>query len=157
MQITTTRDLNVPPSAAWQVFGERFADVADWASSITRSRLEGSLGEGAVRTCDIKQVGPVPAGQITEELTRFDREQHALDYTVLTGSPGFIRHLENRWTLQPTDDGHTRIESQLVIELAWWAMPMWPVMRRELRRQVGGFIGQLAHHVEGDAKASSGG
>ncbi|MEE8437543.1 MAG: SRPBCC family protein, partial [Candidatus Neomarinimicrobiota bacterium] len=82
MKITTTIEINAPASAVWDVLGERFADVSEWAESILKSSINGPLERGAVRTCDIKAVGPVAAGQITEELTHFDRESFALTYNV---------------------------------------------------------------------------
>lgn len=72
MKIETTVEIDASASKAWEVFGEKFEDVSDWAESIVKSSLNGPLKQGAVRTCDIKSIGPIAAGQVTEELTHFD-------------------------------------------------------------------------------------
>ena len=118
MEIKTTLDIDAPASAVWKVLGEQFADVGEWASSINKSSIDGPLGKGAVRTCDLKAFGPVPAGKVTEELTKFEHESRSLTYVVLSGVPGFMRFVENVWTVDELDDNRARVTILCTFRLA---------------------------------------
>lgn len=148
MEIDTTYDIDAPAQAAWEVFGEKFGDIADWSSAIEASSLGGALEEGVMRTCHIKAVGPIAAGVITEELTEFDRGSRTVAYSVLTGTPGFIRQLDNHWTFESIEGDRTRVRSTLTLQVAWWMVPMSPVLRFQMARSVRDFIAQFARHVE---------
>lgn len=149
MLIQITLEINAPASITWDVLGERFADVSDWAHSIVKSSLNGSLGEGAVRTCHIKAVGPIAAGQIKEELTHFDRESYALTYVVLSGAPNLMKSIENAWTIDSLGENRCEVTSRATFEMKWWALPLAPLMRMPLNRAVRDFMEQLKHRVEG--------
>lgn len=148
MKITTTIEINAPASAVWDVLGERFADVSEWAESILKSSINGPLERGVVRTCDIKAVGPVAAGQITEELTRFDRESHALTYNVTSGVPNIMKSIENAWSIESLGDNRCRTTSLITFELKWWALPLFPILHFSLSRTIRTFTEQLRKHVE---------
>jgi len=149
MQITTSIEIKAPSSAAWDVLGEQFAEVSEWAKSILKSSLNGVLEAGAVRTCDLKAVGPVAAGQVTEELTRFDRESHALTYSVRTGIPNVLKSIENAWTIESLSDDRCAVTSLVTFELKWWAIPIFPLLKISLKKTLQAFTEQLRRRVEG--------
>jgi hypothetical protein len=151
MKIQTDLEFNAPASTAWRVFGEQFADVSVWADAIEDSAIDRPVALGAVRTCDLKAVGPFPAGQVTEELTVFDSGSRSLSYVVLSGVPGFMRFIENAWTIEAIDDGRSRITSVLTVNVAWWGLPMVPLVRGQLKGSVRGFVEQFAAHIEAQA------
>ena len=155
MIVQTTIDVDAPVATVWQLFGEQFGEIADWASSIERSRLDRGLGEGAVRTCDLVATGPFPASVVTEELTTFDRDAHRLTYLVLSGLPGMMKRVENAWSLDDLGGGRTRITSRLDFRLAWWALPMVPVVNNQMKSALRGFVGELQAHTEGAARAAA--
>ena len=148
MKITTTIEINGPASAAWDVLGERFADVSDWADSIVKSSIDGPLDRGVVRTCDIRAAGPVAAGQITEELTHFDRESQALTYDVRSGAPKVMKAIENAWEIESIDDSRCKATSRATFAMKWWALPLAPLMRIPLIRALRDFSEQLKRSVE---------
>ena len=143
MKIQTALNIDAPASAVWQVLGEQFGDVANWSDAIEKSSLDRALGEGAVRTCDLKAFGPVPAGKVTEELTQFDRGSQSLTYVVRSGVPKFMRFVENAWTVEAIDDSRSRVTSQARFDLAWWMLPLFPLLRIQLGRGLRSFVGQL--------------
>ncbi len=151
MKIETTLDIDAPASAVWHVLGEQFGDVAEWADSIQKSSLDRPLGKGAVRTCDLKAFGPVPAGQITEELTRFDRDSRSLTFVVRSGVPRFMRFVENAWTLEVLDERRSTVKSRATFHLAWWVLPLSPLFRIQLGRGLRLFVGDLEKTVAGSS------
>ena len=155
MKIQTTLDIDAPASAVWHVFGEQFGDVAEWSDIINRSSLDRPLGEGAVRTCDLKAIGPIPAGQVTEELTRFDRTSRSLTYVVRSGVPGFMRFVENAWTVEALDEGQSKVTSRATFDLAWWMFPLSFLLRMQLGRGIRSFVGELETTVTGAPEHAS--
>lgn len=149
MKIETTLDIDAPASAVWHVLGEQFGDVAEWSDSIEKSSLDRPLGKGAVRTCDLKAFGPVPAGQITEELTQFDRGSRSLTFVVRSGVPGFMRFVENVWTVEVLDERRSRVTSRATFHLAWWVLALSPLFRIQLGRGIRSFVGELEKTVAG--------
>jgi hypothetical protein len=156
MKIHTTIDIDAPASAVWNVLGERFGDVAEWTNAIEASSLDQPLGQGAVRTCDLRAFGPVPAGKITEELTHFDRQTRSLTYVVLSGVPRFMRYVENAWSVEALGEGRSRVTSQATFHLAWWVLPMYPLLRIQLRRGLQSFVRELDAAATGVPKSKVG-
>ena len=138
MEIVTKRQMNPSVSDVWNLLGERFADIGQWSNSVERSHLDGPLGHGAVRTCELK---PTPGGpeRIQERITLFDRDNRALNYLILSGLPGFMRRVENAWTVE-AKAGQTLVTSTLSIALAWWMLPMAPMIRRQFSKTISGFM-----------------
>lgn len=152
MKIETTLDIDAPASAVWHVLGEQFGDVAEWSDAIRKSSLDRPLGKGAVRTCDLKAFGPVPAGQITEELTQFDRGSRSLTYVVRSGVPRFMRFVENAWTVEAHNDRRSTVTSRATFHLAWWVLPLFPLFRIQLGRGLRSFVGELKKTVAGSSE-----
>lgn len=152
MRIETITEIDAPATIAWEVLGERFADIAHWADAVVASSLDGELGVGVVRTCDIDGFGPVPASTITERLTVFDRDEHTLAYEVLTGLPGLMRAVTNRWTIEDLDGLRCRVITVAELELAWWAVPFSPLLRMQLTRDVAQIHRALGDHLETTAQ-----
>lgn len=148
MLIKKSIEINTSASAAWEVLGEQFANVSEWADSIVKSSLDGLLDRGAVRTCHIKAVGPVAAGEIKEELTHFDRDSRSLTYLVLSGTPKMMGPIENAWTIEDMGNNYCRVTSRLTFSMKWWALPLSPLMFIPLGKAVRDFLGQLKKRVE---------
>jgi len=150
MKIRTSVDLDVPASAAWQVLGEQFGDIGVWFSAVKKSSIDRPVGVGAVRTCDIKAVGPVKEGQVVEELTHFDRDSRSLTFVIRSGVPGFMKLVENAWTVEELGDNRARASSVVTIKLAWWAVLMSPMIRMQLGRTIRSSLQELEKAAAGD-------
>jgi hypothetical protein len=137
MRIQTSTTINAPAEAAWHVLGEQFADISKWFDGVTESSIDGDVGEGATRTCKL------PSGEITELLTHFSRESLSLTYAVSSGLPSFMGEVENAWTIEVVDDNRCRVTSVVTADLAWFAIPMTPLLRMNLGRTIRGLLEQL--------------
>ncbi len=147
MKITTIIDIDVPAARAWKVAGEQFGQVSEWAGPVLSSHLDSPLAEGAVRTCEIRAVGPFPPGEITETLIEFNRQQRSLAYTVGTGKPPILKHLSNRWTIEETGTTKCRLTSTATVTMAWWALPLLPFVRHGLAKNIRAILGQYKDYV----------
>lgn len=140
--------LEAPASVAWQVLGEAFGDVADWSTTLASSHLIGALDVGAARVCENRGFGPFPASQITETLTRFDRQTMSFAYDATEGLPAFVRKAENRWTIEPVGPHQCRVRIHATVTLAWWARPFGFLLPSLMRRDLDRFLEELRHQVE---------
>lgn len=148
MVLNNEVEVQVPASQAWQLLGEEFGEIAQWALSITKSSLNGPLQEGVVRSCEISGFGPFQASTITEELVHFDRDTLSFRYQARAGLPPLMAHAENHWQVHETGPQSCRITSQAKLQLAWWAWPMSPLLKLQIKRESQGFLQQLRHRLE---------
>ena len=143
MKIRTSREMKAPASAVWHVLGEQFGEISNWVDAVVKSTMDRDVGVGATRTCDIKAVAPLPAGQIVEELTHFDRDSRSLTFVIRSGVPGFMRFVENAWVVEDLGDGRSKASSVITIKLAWWAFLMAPIIKIQLGGTIRGLFPDL--------------
>lgn len=142
MKLTIEKIVEAPADQVWHLLGERFGQIGSWADAIEASHLDGELETGSVRTCELRP-SSIGSGTITEEITQFDRATRTVGFKVLTGLPGFMRHVENIYSVIPMPDGRSRITSNLTVKMSWYMAPMTPVIRKNFGKLVGGFIKEL--------------
>jgi hypothetical protein len=140
--------VNAPAEDAWAVVGERFGEIAEWASAITESVMDGPPAAGQVRSCQIAGFGPIKAGVITERLIQFDPAARSLTYQAAGGMPWFIADAVSHWSVAARPGGActVRIHATVVLRLA--ARPLGPVLRWRLRGDTRRTLAELRQRVE---------
>lgn len=128
---------------AWRVLGEGFGDVGELLTMLDRTTLDGELGVGAVRTVYFEG-----AKSVTETLTVFDREAMALEYVSEDNQPPGIKRGRNHWTVEALGAERARIQSEITIDLSWWAWPLGPLMRLAMRSIIKKLSEELKYAVE---------
>jgi len=111
--------IEVPAERVWNVLGERFMDISEWAAPITASCAVGTAepGVGATRVCSIVPFGPVRAGIVKERLTHFDRDAMAFQYEAIEGMPRFISEAVNRWSVSRVDERRSLLRIHATLTL----------------------------------------
>jgi len=129
--------VSAPAEDTWVVVGERFGEIGEWASPITRSVMDGPPGAGRVRTCHVAGIGPVPPGVIRERLLPFDPQARSLSYKAAGGMPGFIRGTVSNWSVHPGPGrGSTvRIGATVTLRPLKYAAPGNPPLAESLERR----------------------
>ena len=145
MRIETSTVINASAEATWHVLGEQFADIGEWFDGVLESSIDGDVEEGATRTCKLAN------GDITELLTHFSRESRSLTYAVSSGLPSFMGDVQNAWTIEIVDDNRCRVTSVVTADLAWFAIPMTPLLRLNLGRTIRSLLEQLDNRAGGTA------
>lgn len=138
----------VSAEQAWQLLGEEFGEIAEWATPITESSLDGPLETGATRRCRIQGFGPFQASVFTEELVLFDRAARSFRYEARSGLPPLMTHAQNHWTIHETGPESCRITSTAELHVAWWAWPILPLLRFQITRDSKGFMESLRYRLE---------
>src|SRR5262245_23147190 len=100
MKLELHVEIDAPAAAAWAVLGERFGDLGAWAAPIASSSLDGELGVGAIRTCQIATFGPLALGTVRERLIAFDPGRMTLAYESVDGLPAFLTSAVNYLSIQ---------------------------------------------------------
>lgn len=139
--------INAPAEDAWVVVGERFGEIAEWASAITGSVMDGPPAVGRMRTCQVAGFGPIAAGVITERLTGFDPQARFLSYEA-AGMPWFIAGAVSRWSVHagPGSACMVRIHATLALRPA--ARPLGLVLRWRMRADTRRALAELRRRVE---------
>lgn len=143
------REIIVEASAAetWEVLGARFGDIGTWATAIQASSLDGPLGVGAIRTCEIKGFGPIPDGAVRERLVHFDPSTRSFSYEVVEGLPSMLTSAMNRWRVDPLGPRRCRVTTHATVVPVWWLRPFSWLLRRQLTRDIGTFAEDLTHRI----------
>jgi hypothetical protein len=128
--------------------GERFGEIAEWASAITASVIDGPPDAGRVRACQAAGFGPVAAGVVTERLIEFDPDARSLSYEAAAGLPWFIAGALSRWSVHagPGSACTVRIHATLTLRRA--ARPLSPALRWRMRADTRRALAELRHRVE---------
>jgi hypothetical protein len=140
--------ISAPAEHAWGVVGERFGEIGEWASPITRSSMDGPPGVGQVRTCHVAGFGPVAPGVIRERLVTFDPEARSLSYEAAHGLPGFVMRAVNRWSVHPGPGRSCTVRIHATLTLRPVTRPLGPVLRWRMRADTRRVLADLRHRVE---------
>jgi len=140
--------INAPAEDAWVVVGERFGEIGQWASSITKSVVDGKPAAGTVRTCHVAGFGPIGPGVIKERLTRFDPEARSLSYEAVEGMPRFIVRAASDWSVHAGPGRTCTIQVHATLTLRPTARPLGPLLRSRMRADTRRALAELRQRVE---------
>ncbi len=146
MRITEFIDIDATAATTWQIFGEDFADISNWLDAILSSSLDGDLAVGVTRTCKFAK------NDITEQITRFDRDARSLTYKINSGLPPFMRNVSNAWTIEELANGRSRATSAVAADLAWYILPLYPLLKVGLRKTLRGALSQLSKAAQASGR-----
>lgn len=141
-------EVEAPAAEAWRVLGDQFGTIGEWASGLRASSLDGAVGVGAVRTCDVADFGPFSAGRITEEVLEFDRRAMRFTYASRSGMPRMVQAAKNRWSIEALGSDRCRVRSHASIDLHWWALPLATWAGWGMRSGADRFVEELRHRIE---------
>lgn len=136
--------VGAPIDEAWEVIGERFAEVDSWASAVPSSSPTYADGELIGRTCD------TTLGSVSESIQEFDAENHTVSYSAEAAEmPFFVRGLTNRWTLTAEGPNATRVDMRFEADL-WpgFNLAMWPFMRGQFTDLLDSALEEYQYYLE---------
>jgi hypothetical protein len=91
------RELPAPAATVWALLGEGFASWESWASDFESCSLDSTMGIGCIRTYKLKGL----PNTVVQEVLAYDPAKFILEYVVLSGAPGFMKRIANRWQIVP--------------------------------------------------------
>lgn len=148
MEIKSETPVKASAAKAWHVLGAEFANIGDWASSLTSSSMDEEPVEGSVRVCEGVGFGPFPAGQVSERLNRFDPESLTFGYDGESGMPPFIVKASNTWTIEPKGDKNCIVKSCALVQFRWWVWPLSWMFPLLIKQDFKHFTEELKYRIE---------
>ena len=109
-EIHRSRTVAVDPNAVWDVLAD-FGSISSWADNIDHSCIL-NHGNEPVGTTRRVQIG---RNTLVEQITEFEPTR-VLAYDV-EGLPKRLLRFNNRWSLQPADDGTTVVTLTSTVEI----------------------------------------
>jgi hypothetical protein len=108
--IDRSRTIAADPKEVWDVLAD-FGSISSWADNVDHSCIlnHGSEPIGTTRRVQIGR------NTLVEQITEFEPTR-ALAYDV-EGLPKRLRRFNNRWSLQPADDGKTTVTLTSTVEI----------------------------------------
>jgi hypothetical protein len=108
--IDRSRTIAADPKEVWDVLAD-FGSISSWADNIDHSCIlnHGSEPVGTTRRVQIGR------NALAERITEFDAAR-VLAYEV-EGLPKRLRRFNNRWSLQPAQDGNTVVTLTSTVEI----------------------------------------
>jgi hypothetical protein len=148
MELRAEITINTPAQNAWHILGKRFGYIAEWASPITESSLQGEPSIGTVRTCHIAGFGPVKPGIIKEQLLSFEPASMSFTYQAIQGMPGFISKAINHWSVRPLDEAHCVVSTHATLELRGVARLFGLFLKWKMTKNGAGVLEELRYYIE---------
>lgn len=109
-RISRRRVVRADPQTVWDLLAD-FGNIHDWLPGVDHSCMLSTRADGPVGTARRVQMGRMT---LVETITEFDAPA-ALAYDI-TGLPRFLRHFNNRWSLQP-DGSATAVTLTTTVDL----------------------------------------
>lgn len=137
---------------AWKVLGEGYGNISEWSSSLSSSSLEGGLQVGGVRSCESSEgFGPFKAGVVEEKLTVYDPSTRIFEYVAISGIPGFIERVSNRWSIHSVDENNCIVHSDMAMQFRGIARVLapliGPLMKLAVKSDLKRFTGELQYRI----------
>lgn len=150
MDIHLLLDVDASAAQVWEVLGNRFMHVGEWAAPISHSCPIGESrpAPGVERECHTVGFGPVPPGKVRERLTAFDPDAMHLRYEAMAGLPGFVAGAVNRWSVADLGAGRSQLRMHATFTLRGPMRLLAPLMRWQMRREARLVLLDLKHFVE---------
>lgn len=95
-QISRRRTIRADPQQVWEVLAD-FGTAGQWMDGVDHSCILATNADGPVGTVRRVQMGRMT---LVETITEFDAPT-TLAYDIV-GLPRWLRHFNNRWTLEPS-------------------------------------------------------
>ena len=135
-----------PIDQVWNVLGNQFGQVCNWASGVHHSEGRGATNmttlTGGTRECR------TDFGQLKERVEIFDPQNYRLRYVAYQGFPFFVDNGRNTWSLTANGD-RTQVDMALVMTMkGLMGKLMSPVMRGQMGKAADQIVVDFKTYVE---------
>ena len=151
MHLRMERTIAAPATIAWQILGPEFADIADWATFVRKSKplSDRETPEGM----SIASGAPVPGRETTTKATlrefivAYDPEQTTLTFDA-DGLPPVVRLARNVQSVVPTGPTSSTLVFEIDFDFIGPFELLSPIMRRRMEKSLGGVMDDLRAEAE---------
>jgi hypothetical protein len=146
MKIIKELSINKPIADVWEVLGNQFGAIDQWASLISKSEVSGEPKFPGVsftfRSTETEK------GPTKQELTSWNPEQHALSYKAIAGTPGFFKSVTASWSLTLMDQSTTKLTLDFEVKFKGIAAILTPLVKMKLGKIGDTLLDDFKYYVE---------
>ena len=147
MKIKKNAIINQPIENVWEVLGDQFGEISNWASVISESKV---FGDSKLKGLNYSQRETNTTQGITvQEMTSFNPKQYSLSYKGISGTPFFIKSTNAKWSLSKKNEGSTQLNMSIDIQTKGiLGFILGPVVKLKLGKLGGGLVEELKYFLE---------
>ena len=140
--------INASAEKVWDILGHKFADVGQWARSVSKSVVNNNaqkVNNSPVggRLCDTS------IGNISEEFTAYDEEKMTFSFKGVITSKVFTNVISTN-TVSAINDNTSKVTVTPNVDLTWIGVIMSPLIRLNLSKTLNEVLKDLKYFAEND-------
>ena len=146
MDIIKKITIDKPVEEVWEVLGNQFGEVSNWASIISDSKV---YGESKVNGVDfsIRETN-TSKGITKQEITSFNPENHSLSYKSISGTPPIIKEVRANWSLTNKGSNTTSLVMDFTADMKGLGFILAPLVKKKLGKIGDDLLEELKYYVE---------
>ena len=146
MNIIKKITIDMPVEEVWEVLGNQFGQISNWASIIKESKVYGDSKLNGVNY-SIRETNTLK-GITKQELTSFEPEKHSLSYKSISGTPPIIKEVRAKWTLTMAGSNTTELVMDFTADMKGLGFILAPIVKKKLGKIGDELLEELKYYLE---------
>ena len=146
MRIIKELSIAKPVEEVWEVLGNQFGEIDNWASIISHSEVSGqAILPGvnySIRSTKTTQ------GDTQQELTGFNPDKHEISYKSISGTPAIIKQVSAHWSLKKEGENNTHLMLDFTAEMKGLGFILAPIAKIKLGKVGDVLLDDFKYYVE---------
>ncbi len=114
MKTRNTLEIKKNSLLAWDVLGNQFGNIEEWASIISQSNAFGASNFTGALFSERTVLGK--NGESVHSLTDYNTDDMSLAYKVTSGAPPFAQNIGAEWKVSPVGDESCEVSVELHVD-----------------------------------------
>jgi uncharacterized membrane protein len=146
MNIIKKTTIGKPVEEVWEVLGNQFGQISNWASLIKQSKVYGDSKLNGVNY-SIRETNTLK-GITKQEITSFEPEKHSLSYKSISGTPAIIKEVRAHWSLVKNDSNSTKLVMDFTADMKGLGFILAPIVKMKLSKIGDQLLEELKYYLE---------
>lgn len=146
MNINKKITINKSIEEVWEVLGNQFGQISNWATLIKESKVYGDSKLKGVNF-SIRETDTLN-GITTQELTSFEPDKHSLSYKSISGTPPIIKEVRAHWSLTTKDSNTTDLVMDFTADMKGLGFILVPIVKMKLGKIGNELLEELKYYIE---------
>ena len=146
MRIIKELSIAKPIEEVWEILGNQFGEIDNWASIIIHSEVSGPAKLAGVNY-SIRST-KTTQGDTQQELTGFDPEKHMISYKSISGTPPIIKQVSAHWVLEKRGENNTHLVLDFTAKMKGLGFIITPIAKIKLGKVGDILLDDFKYYVE---------
>lgn len=146
MNIVKKIAINQSIDAVWEVLGNQFGQISNWASLIRESKVYGEAKLNGLNY-SIRETNTL-SGITKQEITSFKPENYSLSYKSIAGTPPIIKEVRAQWSLTKKDSNSTDLVMDFTADMKGLGFILAPIAKIKLNKIGDELLDDLKYYLE---------